>query len=198
MIRVIGGKARGRRLFTTTRTGFRPTADRIKETLFNLLPGMAGMKFLDLFAGTGNVGYEAISRGAVRVCFVENDPVLVEVLKKNGKVFHCAGDEPEVRFEILQADAERAIGVLQKRCERFDAIFADPPYEKGWIEKTIWALGNGRLLEEDGIIVLQHSMREAIPEETGPLTIVDERKAGDTFLSILKMNRTESDRTCPI
>jgi N6-adenine-specific methylase len=129
-MRIIGGRAKGRRIFTPKGRRIRPTSDMVKESLFNILPSIKGKLFLDLFAGTGNVGLEALSRGAAMAVFVERNPHLAEVINKNLAI--CGFDE---NYEIISATVEKGIKLLSKGRKRFDIIFADPPYEKGIVKK---------------------------------------------------------------
>jgi 16S rRNA (guanine(966)-N(2))-methyltransferase RsmD len=129
-MRIIGGDAKGRRIHSPKRSKIRPTSDGIKESLFNILPEVSEKSFLDLFAGTGNVGIEALSRGASKVVFIEKNAVMANSIKRNLEEFGLSG-----KYEILTTEASKGIRQLQKRRERFDYLFADPPYEKGFIEK---------------------------------------------------------------
>ncbi len=184
MVRIIAGRARGCRLNQAPeRGGARPTSDRVKEALFNILPEMAGIRFLDLFAGTGNVGLEAMSRGAAWVCFVEKNPVMVRLIRRN--VEKCGMEEG---FEVLPVSLERASGILAQRGSQFDVIFADPPYEAGWVEKTLRFMSTGALFSREALGVLQHSRREELPENTGMPPPADRRKYGDTLISIFKIS----------
>ncbi len=181
-MRIIGGQARGRRLHAPKGRLLRPTSDRIKEALFNIINPVAGKTFLDLFAGVGNVGIEALSREAARAVFVERQGSLADAIKKNINI--CGfGDISD----IICADTTKGIALLKHRNERFHVIFADPPYEKGLAGQTLSSLADGKLLAEDALIIIQHSAREELLEiREGPFVLTDQRKYGDTLLTMIK------------
>jgi 16S rRNA (guanine966-N2)-methyltransferase len=181
-MRIIGGEARGRVVRLPAGSRIRPTADRVKESLFNILHSVEGSSFLDLFAGSGNVGLEALSRGARFAAFVEKDRRLVRTLEENLLQLGFAA-----RAEVIPADAERGLGRLVQRGNRFDIIFTDPPYDQGLVLETLAWPDMKKALAENGIIVLQHSAREK-PEglQAQPWVLADQRRYGDTLLSFLK------------
>lgn len=182
-MRIIGGEAKGRRIYLPRGSNIRPTSDRTKEALFNILQPIAGKIFLDMFAGSGNVGFEALSRGAARVVFVEKNIALANSIRKNIKDFGFSE-----RSEALTIELRRGIQELTARGEKFDVLFADPPYERDLIGKTLQYLEDGRLFSREGIIVIQHSVRETLQETTSnQYTLTDQRRSGDTVLSFLKL-----------
>jgi len=181
MLRVIGGALRGRRLTTQRGESIRPTSDRIKESIFNILGAqIEGEVVLDLFAGTGNLGIEALSRGARKVLFVEKERKAVSLIQKN--LLMCG---LEASAEILMSDVHRAIGVLHRRGELFDVILMDPPYGRGFVALTLRKLQSRRIYHERSILVLQHDRREPLPDPVGEWNLLQQRKIGDTILSIL-------------
>jgi 16S rRNA (guanine966-N2)-methyltransferase len=181
-MRIIGGEARGRRLYIPGTAAVRPTAERIKGAFFNIIGLVDGKTFLDLFAGSGNMGIEAMSRGALKAVFVENNRPLTEAIGRN--IETCGfGD----KSEILASDFIKAIQRLVKKSEAFDILFADPPYERGIVSLTLEHLRNGSLMEKDGLLAVQHSVREvATVDESGQLVLTDRRQYGDTILSFFK------------
>ena len=181
-MRIIGGDAKGRRLSLPKGCRIRPTSDRIKEALFNLIHPILGKSFLDLYAGSGNVGLEALSRGATKAVFIERNPALINVIGEN---LHECGFSG--RYEILALDVRQGIRLLENKQEVFDILFADPPYEKGLIEDTIRLIGKSSLVSQDGLTVMQHSIREEIID-LGPFELFDQRRYSDTILSFLKFN----------
>jgi 16S rRNA (guanine966-N2)-methyltransferase len=181
-MRVIGGQARGRKLFAPKGSSIRITADRVKESLFDILQPLEGRSFIDLFAGTGNVGIEAISRGAKRVVFVEMDRLHAGTIKKNLDL--CGFDSG---FEIVQKTVQKGVELLSMSDKCFDIIFADPPYEKGWIEKTLGILGTHRITPKNGILVMEHSSKEEC-RSNDDFVVTDQRKYGDTVISFLQPN----------
>ena len=135
-MRVISGKLKGKRLFTLKGLDLRPTSDRVKEAIFDILQNsIPGRKVLDLFAGTGAMGIEALSRGAKRAVFVEGSPQSLTVLYKNLEA--CRLQE---QAEVLSREVQAGIKILSERGETFDLIFLDPPYGKGLARKTLQAL----------------------------------------------------------
>ena len=180
-MRIVGGTARGRQIRIPKGCRIRPTAERVKESLFAILGSLEGCAFLDLFAGTGNVGIEAISRGADRAVFVEPDRRLVAAIRENVQALGM-----DRSAEVISADARRGIRELAGRRMRFDVLFADPPYEEGFVAEVVPWLEEGRLLQPEGILVLQHSVREPLDGASLlTLAITDQRRYGDTMLSFL-------------
>jgi len=181
-MRVIGGEARGRQVYLPKGTRIRPTSDSIKETLFNILCPLEDKTFLDLFAGSGNIGIEAMSRGAARVVFVEKSITMAKVIRKNVENLGF-----RQRCEILKMGAGRAIDDLASRQEKFDVLFADPPYNMGLISKILANLQDGKLFAGRYTLIVQHSVRENLQEAlAGRYILEDERRCGDTALSFLK------------
>lgn len=183
-MRIIGGESKGRRLFLPKGCQIRPTSDRVKESLFNILYPVDGKSFLDLFAGSGNVGLEALSRGAAKVMFIEKDSNLANAIAKNRDDFGYSNIG-----EVIALEVESGIHKLCKKGEKFDILFADPPYETGYIKRTLQYLEDGRLVRIGGTIVIQHSIREIFQDTLSSHYIfTDQRIYGDTALSFLKLN----------
>ena len=180
-MRIISGTSKGRRLATLKSQAIRPTSDRVKESIFNILGGeVEGKVVLDLFAGTGNLGIEALSRGAKRVLFVEKGRQALKLIQKNLSQFGM-----RERSEILPKDVSRAIGILEQRGESFDLILMDPPYEKGLIQKTFLKLYLHKIYHEGSILVIEHDRREPIPERVEGWILIRQRGIGDTVISFL-------------
>jgi 16S rRNA (guanine966-N2)-methyltransferase len=180
-MRVISGTSKGRRLATPKSRAIRPTSDRVKESIFNLLGGeVEGKVVLDLFAGTGSLGIEALSRGAKKAIFVEKGRQALRLIQRN--LSHVGVRE---RSEILPKEVNRAIGTLKQKGESFDLILMDPPYEKGLIRKTLLKLQSHRIYHEDSILVIEHDRREPIPEMGEGWTLIRQRRIGDTMISFL-------------
>lgn len=152
-MRVIAGSARRLQLKTLDGLDTRPTTDRIKETLFNMIAdGLYGCAFLDLFAGSGGIGIEALSRGAKRGVFVEKNPKAMAYVKEN-----LARTRLSDKAETMQTDAFSALAGLNGRC-RFDYIFMDPPYGRELEKRALGYVTEYDLLEEDGIIIIEASL----------------------------------------
>ena len=150
-MRVIGGKARSLPLKTVPGLNTRPTTDRIKETLFNMLsPYLPDASFLDLFSGSGGIGIEALSRGAKRAVFVDRDRACCAVILQNLNFTHLSENA-----EVLQADALNALSVLEGRKEAFDVIFLDPPYASALVQDVLTKLAYSALVKEDTLIIFE-------------------------------------------
>ncbi len=153
-MRVIAGSARRLHLKTVEGLDTRPTTDRIKETLFNILNfDLYDCRFLDLFAGSGGIGIEALSRGAREAVFVDNGQKQVECIRENVNYTGFAG-----RAEIIRADAVDAIKFLARRGERFDFIFMDPPYGKGLEREALKAVRGTSLCDSDTLLIFEASL----------------------------------------
>ncbi len=178
-MRVIAGSARGVRLQSLPGKDVRPTTDRIKETLFNVIgPFFDGGKVLDLFAGTGALGIEALSRGAEEAIFVERSRAVKHVrdnLKRAG--FHR-------QAEVFHQDARRILPFLIKRALRFDLIFLDPPYLDPILLPILERIDRGKLLDKDGILVAEHSVKYVLPEKVGSLVVTRTLHFGDTIIDL--------------
>jgi 16S rRNA (guanine(966)-N(2))-methyltransferase RsmD len=179
-MRIVGGTRRGRRLLPPRSSGTRPTADRVRESLFNVLgQTLAGGDVLDLYAGTGALGLEALSRGAERAVLVDSATEASELCRKNTEAL---GFEGEV--SVLRLRAERAVERLEREGRRFVLVFADPPYAA---RAGAWVVGAvAPLLLGGGTLVVEHDRREELPEASGVLLRVDQRRFGDTVLSFYR------------
>jgi 16S rRNA (guanine966-N2)-methyltransferase len=187
-MRIIGGKYKGKRLKSLPKREdtklLRPTTDRVKESVFSILNNyLEGVKFLDLFAGTGNVGIEALSRGAAKVIFVENDKRFCKLIRENLKKL---GVE-ENKYEIICDDYVNALKRLAKRGEKFDFIYADPPYEKGFYTRIVHMVKNLGLLDEDGLLMLEEPKNEPfLPDDED--WIVERRGYGTTLVTFVNFH----------
>jgi 16S rRNA (guanine(966)-N(2))-methyltransferase RsmD len=182
-MRIISGTSKGRKLITPKRYSLRPTSDRVKESLFNILGSeVEGKVVLDLFAGTGNLGIEALSRGAERVIFVEKGRQALQIIQTNLNQFGLTD-----RSEILPKDVIRAIGILKQSGECFDLILMDPPYEKGLIQRTLMKLNTHPIYHGDSILVIEHNRREPLPHILDEWNLIRQQKIGDTLLSFLTL-----------
>jgi 16S rRNA (guanine(966)-N(2))-methyltransferase RsmD len=186
-MRVIAGRAKGRRLSAPKGRELRPTADRVKEALFNILPhDLSGKKVLDLFAGTGNLSIEALSRGAEEAVLVDASSEAAEVIGKNLLTLQFAA-----KSRVLNASVFKTMRMLARRGEKFDLIFIDPPYDKELVGETLKAIAKEELLEESGTAVAEHSVREKVDERYGTLALADQRRYGDTRLSFFSRNEEQ-------
>lgn len=176
-MRIISGTKRGMILKAPEGTDTRPTSDRTRESLFNIIaPYIAECNFLDLFSGSGAVGTEALSRGAKSAYFVENSSfdIIEYNLKKSDFVS---------KSKIFKCDV---FSFLNTSSDKFDLIFADPPYHKGYIEKTLEIISTRSILKDGGIFIAECDYNETMPEETAGLTLYDKRKYGRAILNFYK------------
>lgn len=184
-VRIIGGSAGGRRLATPRGAATRPTTDRVRESLFSILGGPPeGTRVLDLFAGSGALGLEALSRGADHTVFVDQAPAALEVLRANLRSLGF-GD----RATVLRADALRALPRLERAGERFGWIFVDPPYASGLADAVLERLGTGDLVAAEGVVAVEHDRRRSPAQRSGVLIRDDQRRYGDTVLSLYRRER---------
>ncbi len=180
-MRIISGTSRGRKLVTPKNRSLRPTSDRVKESIFNILrEEIEGRMVLDLFAGTGNLGIEALSRGARKAIFVEKRRHALGLIQRNLAQFGL-----EERSEVLPMDTNRAIGILKQRGKTFDLIFMDPPYEKGLIEIILTRLNSHPIYHRDSILVIEHHRREPLPPIPYGWNLIRQRQMGETVISFL-------------
>ena len=193
-MRVIAGSLKGRRLGSPSWDGLRPTSDKLRETIFNVLaPRLPGARVLDGYAGTGALGLEALSRGAAWVTFVDHDRRAQALIE--GNLARCGIANG---YAIIRASVARALETLcesstsrpAERCDPFDIVLFDPPYESG-VEAatsvdTILAAA-GRVMASDGILVLEHARRRRPPDTAGRLFRSRGIVSGDSALSLYEM-----------
>lgn len=177
-VRIIGGQWRGRKLDVIDSPGLRPSPDRIRETLFNWLQQeIVAARCLDLFAGTGALGFEALSRGAAEVIMVESNPGLVAALTKHAEMLASEN------HLIQHADA---IEWLKQGIKGFDIIFLDPPFDQGYIEKCCALIKQEALLNDRGMVYIESESDLTLP--TGWI-IKKETRAGQVKSVLLKLNQ---------
>lgn len=181
-MRIIGGSARGRRLLTPRHARVRPTADRVKEALFNIIAArfgpVEGCRVLDLFAGTGNLGIESLSRGAAAAVFVDQHRESVALIRRNLELTGFSA-----RALLVEMGVSSAIAALGRKAEAFDLVFLDPPYGTGLAGSTLGLLAASPLIQGGSLVVAEFSQREVVPESFGELKEVDRRTYGDTVLA---------------
>ncbi len=173
-MRVITGTARGRRLKTPEGMDIRPTTDNVKESVFNILQfDIEGRRVLDLFAGTGQLGIECLSRGAKEVVFIDQSRDAVKIIKENLKT--CGFSAP-----VLQQDASSYLGA----CGSFDLIFVDPPYDSGLYETVLEKINSIDILSDGGIILCESRRETEMPEMQAPYYKRKEYRYGKVKLSL--------------
>lgn len=180
-MRIIAGERRGLRLKTIRQEGFRPTLDRVKESIFGILePHLEAAKVLDLFAGSGALSLEALSRGAESALMFEVSKAAVKVIMENVRRAHY-----EDRCRVECGDFKLA-GKRVARGERFDLVFADPPYEGGFAQQVLDCLRTAQLLAAEGLLVLEMSRKESQTLDTTGFELLRDRKYGHTVVWFLR------------
>lgn len=181
-MRIIAGKAKGRLLSGPRSQTIRPALDKVKGAIFNILGDLSGLRVLDLFAGTGSVGLEALSRGALEAVFVDSQPLAIRIIHKNLKLCQFSGI-------VLKLPLPQGLSRLKRRFRPFDLIFVDPPYDQNRVNPSLREIARQNLLAPGGRVVVEHSPREPIREETGlhPLNQRDQRRYGQTFITFLEI-----------
>ena len=182
-MRVSSGLLRGRKIRSRALQGtIRPTRSLVREALFNILQGrIEGSIFLDLYAGTGAVGCEALSRGAKRVVFVEGNRNYARDIKDSIRRLGLCG-----RAEVVARKVRPFLKDAELRGRVFDIIFLDPPYHTDEIYDILPLIGRSHLIREGGIMVVEHFVKKDMPHETGNLILVRNYVYGDTVLSLYK------------
>ena len=181
-IRIIGGQWRRRLLQFPDAEGLRPTPDRVRETLFNWLgQDLSGLSCLDLFAGSGALGFEAASRGAASVVLVEQAPRVFAALEANARVLDTSG-----RLQIVRADAVKFASSRSAGEARFDVLFLDPPFGKGWIERISPFLDG--LMTDDGAVYVESG--EAL-DSLGNWRPVRKQRAGQVFYHLMRSGKSD-------
>ncbi len=186
-MRVIGGQFRSRAVKPYKGPGVRPTSDKVKGALFNMLEPWDGVKVLDLYAGTGNLGIEALSRGACEVLFVEHEARCVKLIRENLASLGLREGVGSPLIRVVHQEVAQAFFQLHQQGKRFDVILADPPYAPGAARVVQNLLKEYPLLTAGGILAIEHGEKDAdlAAEFTGEL--VRQRKYGETLLSLFRV-----------
>ena len=180
-IRIIGGKLKGRKLVTVPGIKTRPTADRVRESIFNILGyRVRDASVLDLFAGTGAMGIEALSRGAESVVFADDNPAALGALNKNIKNCSLENRTRTIKWNILNN-----LNVLRSHKPAFDLAFIDPPYNENMLQPTLSNLDLSRCLTNGAMVVVEHGTLEPIPQNPPGFNFYDQRRYGKTLVSFL-------------
>ena len=180
-MRVITGTARGRKLKTPDNYDIRPTTDNVKESLFNILQfDIEGRSVLDLFAGTGQLGIECLSRGAAEATFVDSDREALRIVRDNLK--SCG-----LKAAVIQSDAVRFL----ENCKKYDLIFIDPPYDSDLYESVLERINSVDILSDGGIIICEARRERNLPEMTAPYYKSREYTYGKVKLCLYKKELPE-------
>ena len=180
-LRIISGRFKGKKLHSVRGLTIRPTADRLRESIFNILShGVLNAVVLDLFAGTGALGMEALSRGAESAVFVDNNPKALSVIQRN--ITSCSFGR---QARIIKWDIKNNLNCLKSAGAAFDLVFMDPPYHRDMVKPALLNLEQSGSLKKGACIVVEHSPLEPIPDHVFMFEITDRRKYGKTLVSFL-------------
>lgn len=187
-MRISGGKSKGRSTVKkslvkklSAAKKLRPTSSKVREAIFDILRDrIEGASFLDLYAGTGTVGFEALSRGAVKTTFVEKDEIMVREIIRNAEALGF-GD----KVEVVRSEAYKFLDDAPKN-EMFDIFFVDPPYGSEEIERVLPLIAEKELLAENGIVVVEHFFKKKLPEAAGNIKTHKSYRYGDTMLTLYR------------
>ncbi|HZJ57013.1 MAG TPA: 16S rRNA (guanine(966)-N(2))-methyltransferase RsmD [Clostridia bacterium] len=181
-MRIIAGQSKGMSLMAVKGRNTRPTSEKVKESIFNIIQDrILDSVVLDLFAGTGNLGFEALSRGAKKAFFIDRDIAAVGTIKMN-----CRNLGYEKQSEIFRSDALVSLTGIAKRDILFDIIFADPPYHYGCEDTLLSAIDEFGILCKYGIVIIEHDAKSPLPDRVSNLYCSDRRKYGGTGISFYR------------
>ena len=180
-MRITGGQKKGRRLASLKGLDIRPSSDKVKESIFNIIgQDLTGCRILDLFAGTGGLGIEALSRGAVWALFIDRSPLCIKLIHRNLDLtgYGASGS-------VLRQDLTKGLPMKHPlMTDKFDIIFIDPPYGKGLIPPILKELSSGDLMNMEGLIITESYKGEILPSSCGFLQRIKTRSYGETKLEI--------------
>ena len=181
-MRVIGGELRGKKLLSPRDRSVRPTADRLRETVFNIIAAeVAQAIVLDLFAGTGALGIEALSRGADSAWFVDRSRTALTLLEKNLSACRLEGKSRRICWDIA-----RDLTCLKNAPAPFTLVFMDPPYDRGLVRPTLERLCRSRALASEALVVIEHSATEPLDDPGKGYLLQDQRRYGKTLVSFAR------------
>ena len=181
-MRIIAGRYRGRRLRAPGGRSIRPTSDRLRETIFNIIGAdIQGQNIVDIFAGTGAMGIEALSRGADHAVFIDKYPRALECVRANIEPLAIAN-----QWHIIRWDAGQNLSCLAVGAQRFDYAFLDPPYNRGLASRALGHLADCGAMKAGGMVVLEHAPTEKIDPGQTPMTLWDQRRYGKTLVTFLR------------
>ena len=181
-MRIVGGEYRSRLISMPKGVDIRPTQDKVRQAIFNLLGDVGGKEVLELFAGSGAFGIEAISRGARHATFVDNNFRCTETIKTNLGSIPVAS----ALYDIIRANALSVLPRLSKEDKKFDIIFLDPPYHKGMAKKCLINIDSYDILAPIGMVFVEHFKKDILATDLKTLVLDKERRYGDTVVSIYR------------
>lgn len=193
-MRIIGGEFRSRLIMMPKGVEIRPTQDKVRQAIFNLLADVNGKRVLELFAGSGAFGIEAISRGASYAAFVDNNFRCTETIRTNLESLRIGMDH----YDIIRSNALSVLPRLAKDEEKFDLVFMDPPYHLGMAKKCLINIDSYDILAPNSLVVVEHFKKDSL--ETGLKSIIPEkeRKYGDTVITIFRKVANEKRKDSDI
>ena len=181
-MRIISGNLKGKKIRSVKGRKTRPTSDRIRESIFNIIAfNVENACVLDLFAGTGAFAIEALSRQAKLAVFIDNSKNAVSAIRENIKSCHL-----DDRAKVIKWDVTKNLTCIERSNPPFNLVFMDPPYEKSYLKPALINLNLSCCMEKECLIIVEHSLREPIPKEPAVFEITDQRKYGKTLVSFLK------------
>jgi 16S rRNA (guanine966-N2)-methyltransferase len=181
-MRIIGGEFRSRLISMPKGVDIRPTQDKVRGAIFNILGDITGRRVLELFGGSGALGIEALSRGACHATFVDNNSRCVNTITANLKSLGIEGS----RCRVIRADALKIFAALEASDEEFDIIFMDPPYYQDLAKKCLINADSYDILSPIGLVIVEHFKKDIIPADLKALAFDRDRRYGDTVITIFK------------
>ena len=181
-MRVIGGFYRSRLIAMPKGVDIRPTQDRVREAIFNILGDISGKVVLDLFSGSGAFGIESLSRGASRATFVENNIRCVQTIEKNLESLQIPADH----FDVIKRSALRTVYDLDEEGAKYDIVFMDPPYHKDLAKNCLINLDSCDILSQFAVVVVEHYKLDELSFDLETLVVDKNREYGDTVITFLK------------
>jgi 16S rRNA (guanine(966)-N(2))-methyltransferase RsmD len=185
-MRIIGGKYRSRSIAMPKGTDIRPTQDKVREAIFNILGDITGKTVLELFAGSGALGIEALSRDASHVTFVDNNQRCLSMIRSNLGSLEAAN----TLYDIIRCDALSSPARLAGKGLKYDIIFADPPYYKDMAKKCLINIDACDIVSPNGVVLMEHFKKDALDARLERLLFVDERRYGDTVVTFYARRNT--------
>ena len=181
-MRIISGKLKGRKLFSIKGRSVRPTADHLRESIFNILSTrVTGSVVLDLFAGTGSLGIEALSRESESAVFLDNSKDAVSVINRNIKACNLEDRSSTIRWNI-----KTNLNCIKSSHPAFNLVFMDPPYNKNFLEPALKNISHNLNMADNNIIIIEHSLLEPVPILNSYFSLLDQRRYGKTLVSFLE------------
>ncbi len=185
-MRVIAGKFKSRPIKAPKNMRIRPTSDKVKGALFNMLEPLQDCSVVDFYAGTGNLGIEAISRGANEVVFVEKEPESLKLVNENLQSFGINPRDSKENIRVIPSEVAKAFYLLRQEGKKFDILLADPPYETGVLKRLQHLLMEYPILKDGGIFAIEHGLKDTELAAEFPYPLIRQKKYGDTYLSLFK------------